>query len=156
MDEDGVLAYGNYGWGDMWDFSSQENKRRDAIASVCQKLPEDVYQQFKQGMQDRVWFTPPIGLGGCVKEVPQRKIIYVSPIWEGAVRELIEYVVLHEMAHVILAHNTNLDRSVEADRKLDSNQEQQVDEMITRIGFANLHDEAIEFIAQVKANLAGK
>lgn len=152
MAEDRVLAIGNYGWGTMFDVG-QKSKRAKAIEAVCRRLPDDMYQRFQERMQDRIWFTPSLGLGGATKNPPASKFIYVSPIWEAADDELVEYVVLHEMLHVIQDHRLSLNGNDPVERKLDQEQEQEVDRLVVELGFKDRRSEANGFIAEVKAKL---
>jgi hypothetical protein len=152
MAEDRVLALGNYGWGGMFDMGPS-SKRAKAVESVCRRLPDDMYERFKQRMQERVWFTPSLGLGGSTKNLPADKIIYISPIWEAAPDKLVEYVVLHEMLHVIQDHQLSLNGNDPAERKMNEEQEREVDELIVRLGFQDKRAEANDFIGDVKRRL---
>ena len=152
MSEDGVLAFGNYGWGNMWSMA-QPSKRRDAITRACQRCPtifmidSGVQCKPESGLRHRLAWE------GCAKELPQRKVIYVSPIWEAADDGLVEYVVLHEMLHVILVHNTDLDRNKANERQLDEAQEQQVSDAIVQLGYPDRRSDVFQFIADIKSRL---
>lgn len=152
MAEDKVLAHGNYGWGDMWE-RGPLSKRAKAIQKVCGELPNDLYARLKERMQDRVWFIPTLELGGTTKNLPASKIIYLSPIWEAASDKLVEYIVLHELLHVILDHRLSLDANVEAEKRINDEQETQVDEKVVELGHQNLRAEATDFIGCVKDKL---
>ena len=152
MADDKVLALGNYGWGDKSDFG-RPSKRAKAVQTVCRQLPDDMYERLKNGMKDRVWFTPPMGLGGTTKNLPFQKMIYISPIWEAAPDELVEYVVLHEMLHVIQGHRLSLNVNDDTERQLNENQEQEVDRLVVELGFQDKRSQASEFIAEIKAKL---
>jgi len=149
MAEDKVLAMGNYGWDGMYDMGPS-SKRAKAVESVCRRLPDGMYERFKGRMQERVWFTPSLELGGSTKNLSADKIIYISPIWEAAPIELVEYVVLHEMLHVIQDHRLSLNGNDDAERIINDEQEREVDELVVRLGFQDKRSEASAFITGIK------
>lgn len=58
------------------------------------------------------------------------------------------------MVHVILGHRLNLNACVQADVAIDTQQEQQVDQLIGTLGLPNRSAEAKAFISRAKQALA--
>lgn len=150
---DGVLALGRYGWGKASDLEETLGKREKAVENLGRRLPEEFYAKFKAGMQGRVWFTPLFGIGGSTKDVPAQRIIYVSPVWEAASEELVEYIVLHEMIHVAQGHTLNLNSHDPKDRLIDERQEAEVDRIVVELGFVDRRADALQFLADLKQRL---
>jgi len=153
MAEDKVLALGKYGWGDEWDDLPKPHKRADAVESICRSLSDEMYARFKERMQNRIWFTPWVGLGGTVKNLPADRIVYISPVWEAAEPALVEYVVLHEALHVIQDHQLDLNGNDLAERKINDDQEAEVDQLITSMGLQDRRAEAKAFLAETRTKL---
>jgi hypothetical protein len=125
----------------------EENLRYQAIQEVLYSIPDDDYQKLKDKASEFEWFIPdknnlagnyPFFLGkeavksedGRVELAAHTQVLYLSPILEGRVRDVVVAVVAHELAHIILGHE------LIASKKDYDEQEHEVFECVCKWGFS--------------------
>lgn len=119
---DQVIPKGVKGYGGDERFKPT-GKRMRSIQEVLCFLPQEEYERWKSQANDIAWFIPNERLWGQVDRLPNKKIIYLSPLLEFVKSDaaIIGFVV-HEMAHVLLDHIgagiSNEEKEREVDRTI--------------------------------------
>ena len=110
-----------FGIGDQLGFDI----RQGAIKEVFRRIPENDYKELDRigGENEFQWYVPhPNYLGGIIpcpmnvydekigttKLAPYAKVLFLSPILENEDFDIAVAVAAHELAHIVLKHQTNL------------------------------------------------
>ena len=90
-------------------------QRNDAIEEVLRRIPGTDYKKIKEKVGFFVWFIPHHHPYGMVWPFPKPTscssyewAIYLSPALEKASWDIIIAVVAHELAHIVLNHQTTI------------------------------------------------